>query len=184
MMALANIDNILVKLQYNEGPLNTTISNIEMDSAAVPNSGLGPASYVEECECPVGYTGTSCEVCEGHSTKQISERTRELHNKSKITYKRNDTLVCNLNVLYIKAITRNCQTFMIHRRQISSCKPPAFYRDAIKPYFTAMRRRLRAPQNRTMAWTVLCTTTYYLFPRYIRKSKSRRTMRSVSLSAH
>ncbi|RZB41729.1 basement membrane-specific heparan sulfate proteoglycan core protein, partial [Asbolus verrucosus] len=63
MMTLADIDNILIKLQYNDGPLNTTISNIEMDSAAAPNSGLGPASFVEECECPVGYTGTSCERC-------------------------------------------------------------------------------------------------------------------------
>ncbi|XP_064212839.1 basement membrane-specific heparan sulfate proteoglycan core protein [Tribolium castaneum] len=63
MMALAEVDNILIKLQYNEGPLNTTITNIEMDSAGAPNSGLGPASYVEECECPVGYSGSSCERC-------------------------------------------------------------------------------------------------------------------------
>lgn len=63
MMTLANIDNLLIKLQYNDGPLNTTLSNIEMESAAQPNSGLGPASYVEECECPVGYSGTSCEQC-------------------------------------------------------------------------------------------------------------------------
>ncbi|XP_044266425.1 basement membrane-specific heparan sulfate proteoglycan core protein isoform X19 [Tribolium madens] len=63
MMALAEVDNILIKLQYSEGPLNTTITNIEMDSAGAPNSGLGPASYVEECECPVGYSGSSCERC-------------------------------------------------------------------------------------------------------------------------
>lgn len=62
MMTLANIDNILIKLQYNDGPLNTTITNIEMDSAAAPDRGLGAASYVEECECPVGYSGSSCEV--------------------------------------------------------------------------------------------------------------------------
>jgi hypothetical protein len=63
MMTLADVNNILIKLQYNEGQLNTSISNIVMDSAAAPNSNLGPASYVEECECPVGYTGTSCERC-------------------------------------------------------------------------------------------------------------------------
>lgn len=62
MMALANIDNLLIKLQYNEGPLNTTISNIVMESAAVPDNNLGSASYVEECTCPVGYSGLSCEV--------------------------------------------------------------------------------------------------------------------------
>lgn len=64
MMALANIENILIKLQYNEGILNTTLSSIEMDSAATPNSNLGAASYVEECSCPVGYSGYSCEVIE------------------------------------------------------------------------------------------------------------------------
>lgn len=62
MMVLEDIDNILIKLQYNEGILNTTISNIEMDSAATPDSGLGAAVYVEQCSCPVGYTGSSCEV--------------------------------------------------------------------------------------------------------------------------
>lgn len=62
MMALEDVDNILIKLQYNEGVLNTSLTNIEMDSAAAPNSGLGAASFVEECICPVGYAGYSCEV--------------------------------------------------------------------------------------------------------------------------
>lgn len=62
MMSLANIDNLLIKLQYNEGPLNTTLSNIVMESAAIPDNNLGAASYVEECTCPVGYSGLSCEV--------------------------------------------------------------------------------------------------------------------------
>lgn len=62
MMVLEDIENILIKIQYNEGILNTTITNIEMDSAATPDSGLGAALYVEQCTCPVGYTGSSCEV--------------------------------------------------------------------------------------------------------------------------
>lgn len=62
MMVLEDIDNILIKVQYNEGTLNTTLTNIEMDSAATPNSGLGAAVYVEQCSCPAGYTGNSCEV--------------------------------------------------------------------------------------------------------------------------
>lgn len=62
MMVLEDVDNILLKLQYNDGQLNTTISNVEMESAGLSNVGLGPATYVEECTCPVGYTGTSCEV--------------------------------------------------------------------------------------------------------------------------
>lgn len=62
MMALADVDNILIKLLYNEGPLDTTIRNIEMDTADSRDRGLGAASYVEQCSCPAGYTGTSCEV--------------------------------------------------------------------------------------------------------------------------
>lgn len=62
MMVLEDVDNILLKLQYNDGQLNTTISNVEMESAGLSNVGLGPATYVEECTCPIGYTGTSCEV--------------------------------------------------------------------------------------------------------------------------
>lgn len=66
MMTLASIDNILIKLQYHSGPqIDTTISNIEMDSAAIRNTGQGQAHFVEECRCPVGYSGLSCEVkCE------------------------------------------------------------------------------------------------------------------------
>lgn len=62
MMVLEDIENILIKFQYNEGILNTSITDIEMDSAATPDSGLGAAVYVEQCTCPVGYTGSSCEV--------------------------------------------------------------------------------------------------------------------------
>lgn len=62
MMALAAVDNILIRLQYVNGHLDTTLSNIEMDSAAAPNSGLGAANLVEECKCPIGYGGLSCEV--------------------------------------------------------------------------------------------------------------------------
>lgn len=62
MMALEDVSHILIKLEYNEGILNTTITDIEMDSAAVPDGGLGIANYVEECSCPVGYSGMSCEV--------------------------------------------------------------------------------------------------------------------------
>lgn len=63
MMALAAVDNILIKLQYVDDHLDTTLSNIEMDSAAIRNTGLGQATYVEECKCPVGYGGLSCESC-------------------------------------------------------------------------------------------------------------------------
>lgn len=62
MMTLAAIENILIKLQYVDGHLDTTLNSIEMDSAAIKNFGLGQATYVEECKCPIEYSGLSCEV--------------------------------------------------------------------------------------------------------------------------
>lgn len=61
MMALASVDNILIKLQYTQNTLDVTLDEVNMDSAAATNTG-SLAVYVEECSCPIGYTGYSCEV--------------------------------------------------------------------------------------------------------------------------
>nr|XP_050845973.1 basement membrane-specific heparan sulfate proteoglycan core protein isoform X24 [Vespula vulgaris] len=64
MMTLANVDNILIKAKYEDSPqLDVRITDIVMDTADARNTGLGSASYVEECQCPTGYTGLSCENC-------------------------------------------------------------------------------------------------------------------------
>ncbi|XP_043503640.1 basement membrane-specific heparan sulfate proteoglycan core protein isoform X1 [Polistes fuscatus] len=64
MMTLANVDNILIKAKYENSPqLDVRITNIVMDTADARNTGLGSANYVEECQCPTGYTGLSCENC-------------------------------------------------------------------------------------------------------------------------
>ncbi|XP_067214248.1 basement membrane-specific heparan sulfate proteoglycan core protein isoform X9 [Linepithema humile] len=64
MMTLANVDNILIKMQYDDSPQqDVRLTNIIMDTADVRNTGLGSASFVEECQCPTGYTGLSCEHC-------------------------------------------------------------------------------------------------------------------------
>ncbi|XP_018405456.1 PREDICTED: basement membrane-specific heparan sulfate proteoglycan core protein-like [Cyphomyrmex costatus] len=64
MMTLANVDNILIKVKYDDSPqLDVRLTNIIMDTADVRNTGLGSASFVEECQCPTGYTGLSCEHC-------------------------------------------------------------------------------------------------------------------------
>ncbi|XP_076230657.1 terribly reduced optic lobes isoform X13 [Nomia melanderi] len=63
MMTLARVDNILIKVQYDDSPLDVHITKVIMDTADVRNTGLGSASYVEECECPSGYSGLSCEQC-------------------------------------------------------------------------------------------------------------------------
>lgn len=65
MVILVNIQNILVKLQYIDGPeREVELLKISLNSAASSNKGLGPASLVEECRCPAGYRGLSCEECD------------------------------------------------------------------------------------------------------------------------
>ncbi|XP_019884797.1 basement membrane-specific heparan sulfate proteoglycan core protein isoform X13 [Camponotus floridanus] len=64
MMALANVDNILIKVKYDDSQqLDVRLTNIVVDTADARNTGLGSASFVEECQCPTGYTGLSCEHC-------------------------------------------------------------------------------------------------------------------------
>ncbi|XP_076397846.1 terribly reduced optic lobes isoform X10 [Megachile rotundata] len=64
MMTLASVDNILIKIEYDNSPdLDVQITHIVMDTADARNTGLGSASFVEECQCPSGYTGLSCEDC-------------------------------------------------------------------------------------------------------------------------
>lgn len=42
-----------------------------MESAQSNNVGLGAASLVEECSCPTGYKGRSCEVYVNIDEKHI-----------------------------------------------------------------------------------------------------------------
>lgn len=64
MMVLVNVDNILIRLSYIEATeREVELKNIAMDSAGVHDMGLGSASLVEQCSCPAGYMGDSCESC-------------------------------------------------------------------------------------------------------------------------
>ena len=42
--------------------VDTTISEIKMSTASSTDQGLGTAYEVEQCMCPMGYSGISCEV--------------------------------------------------------------------------------------------------------------------------
>ncbi|XP_058175045.1 basement membrane-specific heparan sulfate proteoglycan core protein [Anopheles ziemanni] len=71
MMLLANIESILIRMQYVDGvERNIELVNIMMDSAATNDRGLGSASLVEECRCPPGYRGLSCESCDYNFVRQ------------------------------------------------------------------------------------------------------------------
>uniref|UniRef100_A0A182QPA6 Basement membrane-specific heparan sulfate proteoglycan core protein n=1 Tax=Anopheles farauti TaxID=69004 RepID=A0A182QPA6_9DIPT len=73
MMVLASVESILIRMQYVDGvERNIELVNINMDSAAHDDRGLGSASLVEECRCPPGYRGLSCESCDYGYVRQSS----------------------------------------------------------------------------------------------------------------
>ncbi|XP_041987673.1 basement membrane-specific heparan sulfate proteoglycan core protein-like isoform X2 [Aricia agestis] len=61
MMALDDIKMILLRADMNNGGVN--ITDFTMESGQYLNAGLGAASLVEECTCPEGYEGLSCQKC-------------------------------------------------------------------------------------------------------------------------
>ncbi|CAG9782356.1 unnamed protein product [Diatraea saccharalis] len=61
MMALDDIEMILLRASVNNAGVN--ITDFVMESARHINMGLGVASLVEECTCPPGYEGLSCQKC-------------------------------------------------------------------------------------------------------------------------
>jgi hypothetical protein len=63
MMVLANVENILIRGQYVSQQSETNIKHIKMDSAQTMKSVNEYVAFVEECQCPAGYTGLSCESC-------------------------------------------------------------------------------------------------------------------------
>uniref|UniRef100_A0A8C5PK68 Laminin subunit alpha-1 n=1 Tax=Leptobrachium leishanense TaxID=445787 RepID=A0A8C5PK68_9ANUR len=66
MSVLSNIDYILIKASYGYGLQQSRISNISMDMAVEASnrhSGREVARLIEVCECPLGYTGFSCQEC-------------------------------------------------------------------------------------------------------------------------
>ncbi|KAJ8369772.1 hypothetical protein SKAU_G00098000 [Synaphobranchus kaupii] len=63
MMVLADLDDVLIRASYYTDMLSASISDIRME-VAVPNySGLAQALEVEQCRCPPGYQGLSCQDC-------------------------------------------------------------------------------------------------------------------------
>lgn len=63
MMVLQSIEYFLIRASYVESAvLDTTITHIRMDTASEYNSNQGQAFLIEECRCPPGYIGLSCDV--------------------------------------------------------------------------------------------------------------------------
>lgn len=64
MRALSNIDDFIIRATYHTVTISSAIIDLQMDTAVPRNTGQGQALYVEECQCPAGYMGSSCEECD------------------------------------------------------------------------------------------------------------------------
>uniref|UniRef100_A0A8C5CWQ2 Heparan sulfate proteoglycan 2 n=1 Tax=Gadus morhua TaxID=8049 RepID=A0A8C5CWQ2_GADMO len=63
LMTLANLDTINIRTVYDNHMVSVALSDIIMDTTSVAFTTHGHAKDVEECRCPAGYTGLSCEMC-------------------------------------------------------------------------------------------------------------------------
>ncbi|XP_033856869.3 laminin subunit alpha-1-like [Acipenser ruthenus] len=68
MTVLANLTSLQILVSFNNTrDVVLRLSSVSLDTATVNAIDLKPAMDVEHCECPWGYTGTSCESCSpGH----------------------------------------------------------------------------------------------------------------------
>ncbi|XP_077167850.1 basement membrane-specific heparan sulfate proteoglycan core protein isoform X5 [Paroedura picta] len=72
LMALADIDVFMIRASYSERPSESRISGIYLDVAVPHSTGLDTAVEVEECTCPPGYRGPSCQDCDVGYTRTTS----------------------------------------------------------------------------------------------------------------
>ncbi|XP_059170575.1 basement membrane-specific heparan sulfate proteoglycan core protein-like [Physella acuta] len=63
MMVLENVTHILIRATYDSRQSLIKLGNVLLTTGVLQSTGLGRAVYVEECTCPRGYTGLSCEDC-------------------------------------------------------------------------------------------------------------------------
>ncbi|EGW05376.1 Laminin subunit alpha-1 [Cricetulus griseus] len=64
MTVLANVTHLLIRANYNSARMALyRLDSVSLDIASPNAIDLAVATDVEHCECPQGYTGTSCEAC-------------------------------------------------------------------------------------------------------------------------
>ncbi|XP_041500327.1 laminin subunit alpha-1-like [Microtus oregoni] len=64
MTVLANVTHLLIRANYNSAKVALyRLDSVSLDVANPNAIDLAVAADVEHCECPQGYTGTSCESC-------------------------------------------------------------------------------------------------------------------------
>lgn len=62
MRVLTTLQTIEIRATHSYSMAYTSLSNVIMDTTVSFNNGQELARDVEQCSCPEGHTGTSCEV--------------------------------------------------------------------------------------------------------------------------
>ena len=81
LMALADVDSILIRATYWTTQLSTSLSDFSMDTLSETTLTNEPALEVEQCTCPRGYVGTSCEVSLILARKHPNQKLFKLNTK-------------------------------------------------------------------------------------------------------
>lgn len=64
LMALADVSDVFIKATYTTTTEEAALSEVSLDTASPHNTGsFVRAVEVEQCSCPLGYKGLSCEDC-------------------------------------------------------------------------------------------------------------------------
>lgn len=73
LQIISNIDDILIKASYDSIILESSIMDIELESGRITDSHLNRkrSAFVEQCACPQGYSGTSCEKLNNQPEMEI-----------------------------------------------------------------------------------------------------------------
>jgi hypothetical protein len=62
LMALSNVETILIRATFSPYTASVMLKDVSMDTAIPQFTGRPMAIDVEQCRCPEGYIGLSCEV--------------------------------------------------------------------------------------------------------------------------
>ena len=62
LSVFADIDAILIRATYSNSMRSVSMRNVVMEVASLRETGMRAAQEVEECSCPSGYAGSSCQV--------------------------------------------------------------------------------------------------------------------------
>lgn len=76
-MALADLDALQIKMSYMSDCSQASLVSVSLDTADAYGQGE-TALDVEQCQCPPGYVGTSCEVSGGSESEGWKWESQEI----------------------------------------------------------------------------------------------------------